>query len=57
MPLLEVSHNAREPESSGRKRSHHEFSAESEKVDPAEDVKNISPMDIREPNNDCEHKP
>ncbi|KAK4083019.1 uncharacterized protein Triagg1_1909 [Trichoderma aggressivum f. europaeum] len=52
MPLLEVSHNAREPESSGRKRSHHEFSAESGKVDPAEDVKNISPMDIREPNND-----
>ncbi|KAL6831156.1 chromatin assembly factor 1 subunit A domain-containing protein [Trichoderma sp. SZMC 28015] len=52
MPLLEVSHNAREPDSSGRKRSHQEFSAESGKVDPAEDVKNISPMDIREPNND-----
>ncbi|KAL7937122.1 chromatin assembly factor 1 subunit A domain-containing protein [Trichoderma chlorosporum] len=52
MPLLEVSHNARDPESSGRKRSHHEFSAESGKVDPAEDVKNISPMDIQEPDND-----
>ncbi|EHK26139.1 uncharacterized protein TRIVIDRAFT_188521 [Trichoderma virens Gv29-8] len=49
MPLLEVSHNVREPESSGRKRSHQEFSAESGKVDPAEDVKNILPVNIQEP--------
>ncbi|KAL7945594.1 chromatin assembly factor 1 subunit A domain-containing protein [Trichoderma barbatum] len=52
MPLLEVSHNVREPESSGRKRSHHEFSAEPGKVEPAEDVKNISPVNIQEPDDD-----
>ncbi|KAL6878943.1 chromatin assembly factor 1 subunit A domain-containing protein [Trichoderma novae-zelandiae] len=52
MPLLEVSHNARDLESSGRKRTHNEFAAESAKVDPLEDAKNISPVDIREPNHD-----
>ncbi|KAL7790896.1 chromatin assembly factor 1 subunit A domain-containing protein [Trichoderma ceciliae] len=55
MPLLEVSHNVRESELSGRKRSHHEFSAEPGKVDPAEDAKNISPV-----NNDlpqCQSSP
>jgi hypothetical protein len=56
MPLLEVSHNVRESEPSGRKRSHHEFSAEPGKVDTAEDAKNISPINIQEPANDCEHE-
>lgn len=55
MPLLEVSHNARDLESSGRKRTHNEFAAESAKVDPVEDAKNISPVDIQEPDHDCEH--
>ncbi|KAM0258790.1 hypothetical protein ACHAQJ_003632 [Trichoderma viride] len=60
MPLLEVSHNVRESEPSGRKRSHHEFSAESEKVDSAEDAKNISPVNIQEPADDlpqCQSSP
>ncbi|ETS03133.1 hypothetical protein M419DRAFT_34802 [Trichoderma reesei RUT C-30] len=52
MPLLEVSHNARDLESSGRKRTHNEFAAESAKIDPVEDAKNISPVDIQEPDHD-----
>lgn len=56
MPLLEVSHNVRESESSGRKRNHDEFSAEPGKVELAEDVKNIEPVNIQEPEDDCEYK-
>ncbi|KAL6910743.1 chromatin assembly factor 1 subunit A domain-containing protein [Trichoderma evansii] len=48
MPLLEVSHNVRESESSGRKRNHDEFSAEAGKVELAEGVKNIPPVSIQE---------
>lgn len=55
MPLLEVSHNVRESESSGRKRNHDEFSAEPGKVELAEDVKNIPPVNIQEPEDDCEY--
>ncbi|RFU76788.1 chromatin assembly factor 1 subunit a [Trichoderma arundinaceum] len=55
MPLLEVSHNVRESESSGRKRSHHEFSTEPGKIDTAEDAKNTSPVNIEEPDNDLSH--
>ncbi|KAH6611281.1 chromatin assembly factor 1 subunit a [Trichoderma cornu-damae] len=60
MPLLEVSHNVRESESSGRKRSHHEFSAEPGKMDAAEDAKNIPPADVQEPDIDlpqCQSSP
>lgn len=55
MPLFEVSHNVRESESSSRKRNHDEFSAEAGKVDSAEDVKNVPPVSIQEPEDDCEY--
>ncbi|EHK41742.1 hypothetical protein TRIATDRAFT_321911 [Trichoderma atroviride IMI 206040] len=52
MPLFEVSHNVRESESSNRKRNHDEFSAEAGKAELAEDVKNIPPVSIQEPEDD-----
>ncbi|UKZ70394.1 uncharacterized protein TrAtP1_011375 [Trichoderma atroviride] len=52
MPLFEVSHNVRESESSNRKRNHDEFSAEAGKAEMAEDVKNIPPVSIQEPEDD-----
>lgn len=55
MPLLEVSHNVRESESSGRKRNHDEFSAEAGKVERAEDVKNIPPVSTQEPEDEREY--
>jgi chromatin assembly factor 1 subunit A len=54
MPLLEVSHNVRESESSSRKRNHDEFSAEGGKVERTEDVKNIPPVNTQEPEDDGE---
>lgn len=57
MPLLEVSHNVRESESSGRKRNHDEFSAEAGKVELAADVKNIPPVNIQEPEDDSAQCP
>ncbi|GFP55421.1 chromatin assembly factor 1 subunit rlf2 [Trichoderma asperellum] len=57
MPLLEVSHNVRESESSGRKRNHDEFSAEPGKVELEEDVKNIPPVNIQDPEDDSAQCP
>lgn len=54
MPLFEVSHNVRESESSSRKRNHDEYSAEAGKAELAEDVKNIPPVSIQEPEDDSQ---